>query len=71
MSQLGLLDGVAEYSDACVVFLNAWGGEGADRTESTNANQDELVNTVAGSCNNTIVVNRKNRAAPGRCVGGV
>lgn len=48
--------GVAEYSDACVVFLNAWGGEGADRTELTNADQDELVNTVAGSCNNTIVV---------------
>lgn len=25
--------GVAEYSDSCVVFLNAWGGEGADRTK--------------------------------------
>lgn len=48
--------GVADDSDACVVFLNAWGGEGADRTELTNADQDELVNTVAANCNNTIVV---------------
>lgn len=48
--------GVAEDSDACVVFLNAWGGEGADRIELTNAEQDELVNTVAANCNNTIVV---------------
>lgn len=48
--------GVAQDSDACVVFLNAWGGEGADRTELTNADQDTLVQTVAGSCNNTIVV---------------
>lgn len=48
--------GVAQNSDACVVFLNAWGGEGADRTELTNAEQDELVNTVAANCNNTIVV---------------
>ncbi|KXH25673.1 beta-glucosidase [Colletotrichum nymphaeae SA-01] len=48
--------GVAEDSDACIVFLNAWGGEGADRTELTNAGQDTLVNTVADVCNNTIVV---------------
>uniref|UniRef100_L2FKV4 beta-glucosidase n=1 Tax=Colletotrichum fructicola (strain Nara gc5) TaxID=1213859 RepID=L2FKV4_COLFN len=48
--------GVADLSDACVVFLNAWGGEGADRTELTNADQDTLVTTVADVCNNTIVV---------------
>ncbi|GKT50795.1 putative beta-glucosidase E [Colletotrichum spaethianum] len=48
--------GVAENSDACVVFLNAWGGEGADRSELYNADQDTLVQTVAGVCNNTIVV---------------
>lgn len=48
--------GVADDSDACVVFLNAWGGEGADRTELTNAGQDALVATVADNCNNTIVV---------------
>lgn len=48
--------GVAENSDACVVFLNAWGGEGADRAELANADQDALVNTVAGACANTVVV---------------
>lgn len=48
--------GVADGSDACVVFLNAWGGEGADRTELYNAGQDELVAAVANSCNNTVVV---------------
>ncbi|KZL86990.1 beta-glucosidase d [Colletotrichum incanum] len=48
--------GVARDSDACIVFLNAWGGEGADRTELYNADQDNLVQTVAEVCNNTIVV---------------
>ncbi|GKT66193.1 beta-glucosidase D [Colletotrichum tofieldiae] len=48
--------GVAKDSDACVVFLNAWGGEGADRTELYNTEQDALVQTVAEVCNNTIVV---------------
>lgn len=48
--------GVAQYSDACVVFVNAWGGEGADRTELRNEDQDDLVNAVADACNNTIVV---------------
>ncbi|KAF3025618.1 hypothetical protein E8E14_012815 [Neopestalotiopsis sp. 37M] len=48
--------GVADLSDACVVFLNAWAGEGADRSELRNATQDTLVTTVADVCNNTIVV---------------
>lgn len=48
--------GVATYSDACVVFANAWGGEGGDRTELRNEDQDTLVTTVANNCNNTIVV---------------
>ncbi|CCF43226.1 hypothetical protein CH063_12985 [Colletotrichum higginsianum] len=48
--------GVAADSDACVVFLNAWGGEGADREELRNAEQDALVETVAGVCDNTVVV---------------
>ncbi|KAK6222064.1 beta-glucosidase d [Colletotrichum tabaci] len=48
--------GVAADSDACVVFLNAWGGEGADREELRNADQDALVETVAGVCDNTVVV---------------
>ncbi|KAF2087992.1 glycoside hydrolase family 3 protein [Saccharata proteae CBS 121410] len=46
----------AEVADVCLVFLNALAGEGADRTELTNADQDTLVNTVASECNNTIVV---------------
>ncbi|KAJ0118882.1 beta-glucosidase d [Diaporthe amygdali] len=48
--------GVADSSDACVVFINAWGGEGADRTELYNTEQDSLVTTVADNCNNTVVV---------------
>ncbi|KAI0478978.1 glycoside hydrolase superfamily [Xylariaceae sp. FL0804] len=48
--------GVADNSDACVVFLNAQAGEGADRSELTNATTDALVNYVADNCNNTIVV---------------
>ncbi|KAF2129979.1 glycoside hydrolase family 3 protein [Dothidotthia symphoricarpi CBS 119687] len=48
--------GVTANSDACVVFLNAWSGEGGDRSELANADQDYLVNTVADNCNNTIVV---------------
>ncbi|KAH9892098.1 glycoside hydrolase superfamily [Xylariomycetidae sp. FL2044] len=48
--------GVASNSDACVVFLNSWGGEGSDRVELTNGTTDALVNTVANTCNNTIVV---------------
>ncbi|KAI9739036.1 MAG: hypothetical protein M1834_007248 [Cirrosporium novae-zelandiae] len=43
-------------SDVCLVFLNALAGEGADRTELYNQDQDTLVNTVASNCNNTIVI---------------
>lgn len=32
--------GVAQDSDACVVFINAWAGEGADRPELYNEEQD-------------------------------
>lgn len=46
----------ATNSDACLVFLNALSGEGADRTELYNDDQDTMVNTVADNCNNTIVV---------------
>lgn len=48
--------GVAKYSDVCICFLNAWAGEGGDRTELANADQDLMVTTVADNCNNTIVV---------------
>ena len=46
----------ASDSDVCLVFLNSWSGEGGDRSELSNQDQDDLVNSVAESCNNTIVV---------------
>ncbi|CEN61705.1 hypothetical protein ASPCAL08355 [Aspergillus calidoustus] len=46
----------ATGSDVCMVFLNALSGEGADRAELYNADQDAMVNTVADNCNNTVVV---------------
>lgn len=50
------VSGVAANSDACIVFLNSWGGEGGDRSELRNGTADDLVNTVADECSNTIVV---------------
>ncbi|KAE8146051.1 glycosyl hydrolase family 3 N terminal domain-containing protein [Aspergillus avenaceus] len=47
---------LATGADVCLVFLNALAGEGADRTELYNDDQDSMVNTVADNCNNTIVV---------------
>jgi beta-glucosidase len=50
---------IANYaadSEVCLVFLNSWSGEGADRSELYNQDQDNLVNFVAENCNNTIVV---------------
>lgn len=52
----------AEYSSVCLVFINAAAGEGADRTELFNEDQDTMINTVADNCNNTIVV--ANTAGP-------
>lgn len=46
----------AESASVCLVFINAWSGEGADRTELRNTGQDALVNSVASECNNTVVV---------------
>ncbi|KAL3481326.1 glycoside hydrolase superfamily [Aspergillus californicus] len=46
----------ATNSDICLVFLNALSGEGADRTELYNEDQDTMVNTVADNCNNTVVI---------------
>ncbi|KAL4922019.1 glycoside hydrolase superfamily [Aspergillus aurantiobrunneus] len=46
----------AATSEACLVFLNAMSGEGADRGELYNADQDAMVLEVAENCNNTIVV---------------
>lgn len=58
-AQTGADQSILSYSKAsevCLVFINAYGGEGADRTELRNAAQDELVVTVAENCDNTIVV---------------
>lgn len=43
-------------SAACLVFINADAGEGADRGELSNDEQDTMVTTIADNCNNTIVV---------------
>ncbi|KAH8687319.1 putative beta-glucosidase D [Tricladium varicosporioides] len=40
----------------CLAFINAMSGEGADRTELRNTEQDAMVTSVASNCNNTIVV---------------
>ena len=50
------VENYAQFSEACLVFINAWGGEGGDRSELCNEVSDNLVNTVASNCNNTIVV---------------
>lgn len=35
--------GVASNSDACIYFLNRWPGDGGDRSELANADQDLYV----------------------------
>ncbi|TVY30319.1 putative beta-glucosidase D [Lachnellula hyalina] len=42
--------------EVCIVFLNAYSGEGLDRTELYNTDQDDLVISIASECNNTMVV---------------
>lgn len=49
-------DTYAENTDVCLCFINALAGEGADRTELYNEDQDTMINTVAANCNNTIVI---------------
>jgi len=46
----------ATGAEVCMVFINALSGEGADRTELRNTEQDDLVTSVAENCNNTVVV---------------
>jgi beta-glucosidase len=48
-------EGYAAMVDTCIVFINAWSGEGNDRTELRNADQDGMILSVADNCNNTIV----------------
>lgn len=50
------IEDYAANSAVCLVFINADSGEGADRTELWDAEQDALVSKVADNCNNTVVV---------------
>jgi beta-glucosidase len=50
------IEDYAEDMDVCLVFINALAGEGADRTELYNTDQDALINEVADNCDNTVVV---------------
>ncbi|TVY82596.1 putative beta-glucosidase D [Lachnellula suecica] len=46
----------ATGAEVCIAFINAYSGEGADRTELRNTEQDAMVTSVASECNNTVVV---------------
>ncbi|CAI7617993.1 unnamed protein product [Penicillium crustosum] len=46
----------AQNAEVCLVFLNTYSGEGADRGELSNTDQDSMVKRVAAQCKNTIVV---------------
>lgn len=48
--------GLMEASDACLVFINAFATEGMDRAGVQDDYSNELVNKVAKTCSNTIVV---------------
>ncbi|KAJ5606519.1 hypothetical protein N7510_009300 [Penicillium lagena] len=48
--------GLMEASDACLVFINAFATEGLDRAGTYDDYSDALVNEVAKTCANTIVV---------------
>lgn len=50
------LTGYASGAEVCIAFINAFSGEGADRTELRNDDQDEMITTVASVCNNTVVL---------------
>ncbi|KXS97080.1 hypothetical protein AC578_10779 [Pseudocercospora eumusae] len=48
--------GVVTDSDACLVFINDYASENWDRPNLADPDGDDLVKSVARSCNNTIVV---------------
>ncbi|KKY16558.1 putative beta-glucosidase 1 [Phaeomoniella chlamydospora] len=43
-------------ADACLVFINAYASESFDRTTLNDTFSDNLVNSVAANCSNTIVI---------------
>ena len=47
---------VVASSEACLVFINEYSSELWDRPGLADSDSDDLVNNVAASCNNTIVV---------------
>ncbi|PWY86525.1 beta-d-glucoside glucohydrolase D [Aspergillus sclerotioniger CBS 115572] len=47
--------GYAAAVETCLVFINAWSGEGNDRVELRNAAQDRMILEVADNCNRTVV----------------
>ena len=46
----------ADNMDVCLAFFVALAGEGADRTELYNTDQDDLVKEVAENCANTVIM---------------
>ena len=48
--------GLMEASDACLVFINAFASESYDRPGTYDSYSDAIVNKVAATCANTIVV---------------
>ncbi|KAJ5808438.1 hypothetical protein N7474_009707 [Penicillium riverlandense] len=48
--------GLMEASDASLVFINAFAEEGVDRSGADDKYSDDLVNRVAATCANTIVI---------------
>ncbi|WYZ33836.1 hypothetical protein EsH8_I_000112 [Colletotrichum jinshuiense] len=46
----------AENSEVCIVFMNSYSGEGADRSALSDTEQDAMVTSVTSNCNNTVVV---------------
>lgn len=54
-----LFRNIASYAsgaEICIAFINAFSGEGGDRSELRNTEMDDMVTTVANNCNNTVVV---------------
>jgi beta-glucosidase len=50
------IQSISSGSDYCLVFLNAYSKEGADRRSLTDEEGDQLVKSTAKYCNNTVVV---------------
>ncbi len=47
----------ATGAEVCLAFINAFSGEGADRTELRDTEQDAIVATVTSNCNTIVIIN--------------